>query len=707
MHTLRIRGKGYPATGFSPINNTYPIAIWDSDDLQLHVWLEAESYSGTSGTPYNIDDITSLAMEMRATPDTSAMLIEAKTTSSFTACTLDEFINGTGQHATFTFTDTDTNVASTLDQVWISLVATLDDGSRYTFAAGYVQVIHSGADQSAVVDAVDTYARYTFKTISVSGQSDVVADTATDTLTFAGSNGVVITTSAGTDTVTFSLGAITPTSINGLTITTSTGTLTVTNGKTLSVSNTLTLAGTDGSTLNVGAGGTLGSAAFTASSAYQPASSTYVTAASALASTDNCIIRGDASSTRGVQTTEWLIDDTGAMSYTLIGDELTALNILSLGTNATTLSVTADGTGAVALDGAANGTNGVGVQGSAAHGTGVGVRGYGTASGSVGVLAHSSHASAIPLQLLNSGGFRVSITSAATANRSQILPDAGGVIMLGTAIDNSISRGNGTTAVQPTSWSIDDNDQMIGLVDGAGEIAIIATSTGEDGFGLYVEATGDGGKAIEGRTSNSSGVGVSGVASESGGVGIVAVADHSGATPLKVQNSGGFQSSITNSGTANRGHILPDATGTLALQEWVESALKAFRIGTISMYAGASAPTGALLCNGATVSQATYALLFAIIGHTFGADPGGGNFILPNLVNRMPVGAGGTYALGATGGESSHALTASEAPDLVETALLQASGTEYAATATYGVDGDAHNNMPPYLSVSFVIWTGL
>lgn len=41
-----------------------------------------------------------------------------------------------------------------------------------------------------------------FKTIAVSGQSDVVADTGTDTLTLAGS-GVTITTNAGTDTITF------------------------------------------------------------------------------------------------------------------------------------------------------------------------------------------------------------------------------------------------------------------------------------------------------------------------------------------------------------------------------------------------------------------------------------------------------------------------------------------------------------------------
>ena len=41
-----------------------------------------------------------------------------------------------------------------------------------------------------------------FKTIAVSGQSDIVADTNSDTLTFVGS-GVTITTDASTDTVTF------------------------------------------------------------------------------------------------------------------------------------------------------------------------------------------------------------------------------------------------------------------------------------------------------------------------------------------------------------------------------------------------------------------------------------------------------------------------------------------------------------------------
>lgn len=71
--------------------------------------------------------------------------------------------------------------------------------------------------------------------------------------------------------VTPTLGVASATSINKMAITApaTSSTLAVADGKTLTCSNTLTLAGTDGSTLNVGAGGTLGTAAYTATSAYE------------------------------------------------------------------------------------------------------------------------------------------------------------------------------------------------------------------------------------------------------------------------------------------------------------------------------------------------------------------------------------------------------------------------------------------------------
>lgn len=89
------------------------------------------------------------------------------------------------------------------------------------------------------------------------------------TLTAVGSTSVTLP-QTGTLATLAGNEALTNKSVNGLTITPSTGTLTITNAKTLAASNTLTFAGADGSTLNIGTGGTLGTAAFTAASAYVP-----------------------------------------------------------------------------------------------------------------------------------------------------------------------------------------------------------------------------------------------------------------------------------------------------------------------------------------------------------------------------------------------------------------------------------------------------
>lgn len=69
----------------------------------------------------------------------------------------------------------------------------------------------------------------------------VVRLNATQTLTNKTLTAPILTTPA--------LGVATATSINGLTITTSTGTLTIANGKTATVNNSLTLAGTDSTTM--------------------------------------------------------------------------------------------------------------------------------------------------------------------------------------------------------------------------------------------------------------------------------------------------------------------------------------------------------------------------------------------------------------------------------------------------------------------------
>ena len=61
--------------------------------------------------------------------------------------------------------------------------------------------------------------------------------------------------------------------------------------------------------------------------------------------------------------------------------------------------------------------------------------------------------------------------------------------------------------------------------------------------------------------------------------------------------------------------------------------------GTIVSYAGASVPTGWLLCNGANVSRTTYANLFNAIGTRWGAGDGSTTFALPDSDGRVLQGA--------------------------------------------------------------------
>jgi hypothetical protein len=94
-----------------------------------------------------------------------------------------------------------------------------------------------------------------FKTISVSGQDDVVADSAIDSLTLAGAGTVAITTNASSDTITFTgtAGSFTAAGDGGSNQTINTGnTLTIAGGSGITTSgsatDTITVAGDDAST---------------------------------------------------------------------------------------------------------------------------------------------------------------------------------------------------------------------------------------------------------------------------------------------------------------------------------------------------------------------------------------------------------------------------------------------------------------------------
>ena len=79
---------------------------------------------------------------------------------------------------------------------------------------------------------------------------------------------------------------------------------------------------------------------------------------------------------------------------------------------------------------------------------------------------------------------------------------------------------------------------------------------------------------------------------------------------------------------------------------WVAVATAA-PAGRIEAYAGATAPTGYLLCNGDPVSRTTYAALFAVTSTTYGVGDGSTTFNVPDLRGRVPVGVGTNASVNA------------------------------------------------------------
>ena len=60
--------------------------------------------------------------------------------------------------------------------------------------------------------------------------------------------------------------------------------------------------------------------------------------------------------------------------------------------------------------------------------------------------------------------------------------------------------------------------------------------------------------------------------------------------------------------------------------------------GTVIMYAGSSAPTDWLICDGSAISRTTYSDLFSVIGTDYGVGNGTTTFNIPNLKGKVPVG---------------------------------------------------------------------
>ena len=161
-------------------------------------------------------------------------------------------------------------------------------------------------------------------------------------------------------------------------------------------------------------------------------------------------------------------------------------------------------------------------------------------------------------------------------------------------------------------------------------------------------------------------------------------------------------------------------------------------VAEIRMFGGSFAPTGWAQCNGQLLPISQNTALFSLLGTFYGGD-GKSTFALPNLEGSTPIGQGqgsglSDYVIGQSGGSQFVTLLQSEIPahnhnvqvyvDDLATQVVpgplqvvgkaQGGSTPFAAAASPGttmalnafsvVGGSLpHNNMSPYLTVTFII----
>lgn len=114
-------------------------------------------------------------------------------------------------------------------------------------------------------------------------------------------------------------------------------------------------------------------------------------------------------------------------------------------------------------------------------------------------------------------------------------------------------------------------------------------------------------------------------------------------------------------------------------------------IGVVNPFAGGSAPSGWLLCDGAEVSQVTYPTLYALILATWGTAASG-QFKLPDLRGRVITGADGgagriasNNALGDDGGAEDVSLTTAQIPSHTHTNSINSNASSSFASGAWNM----------------------
>jgi microcystin-dependent protein len=148
-------------------------------------------------------------------------------------------------------------------------------------------------------------------------------------------------------------------------------------------------------------------------------------------------------------------------------------------------------------------------------------------------------------------------------------------------------------------------------------------------------------------------------------------------------------------------------------------------LGEIRIFSFNFAPRGWASANGQLLAINQNQALFAVLGTTYGGN-GTQTFALPNFQSKAPVHAGAGYVLGQTGGEANHTLLVSEMPSHTHTLMASTAAADQSAPSvdhalalgnnayntastgamsSIGLTGSSqpHNNMPPYLVLTFAI----
>ena len=220
-----------------------------------------------------------------------------------------------------------------------------------------------------------------------------------------------------------------------------------------------------------------------------------------------------------------------------------------------------------------------------------------------------------------------------------------------------------------------------------------------------------------------------------------------GTSKLKVPSNGIGSNELASDASvdANRAvgtdHIKDNSVTAAKLNSAAVSVL--MPTGSILPYAGSSAPTGYLLCDGSAQDRQVNSVnteLFTVIGLTYGVGDGSTTFNIPDLRGRVIAGQddmGGPSAnrltglsggingdnLGATGGSQSHLLTSAQSglpahshtqgasgPNLsgpIESLSGGSAGGRYTSTGTVTAQdaSSAHNNVQPTIILNYIIKT--